>query len=249
MVVPDELLVPCARAMTASMRAFDLLPFTPAPLPPRPGWLVALVCAATFVCVMRRRQQVPVRALARVTALAWAVLLVPWRSAPARVEIHALEVGAGTAVVIEGPGLGTWVFDAGSRDRPDVAREALGPLLRRIDPGSVGVVLSHADRDHESALSWMIERFPPHAFAGALPAHIAERLPHESARIDVARGRTRLPPLRGSASGVELVLERGLDVEGNEGSPRSCWRRRSAAPAAAPGSERRRSRRTDRGSG
>src|SRR6185503_12642991 len=34
--VPDALLEPCARAMTASMRAFDILPFTPAPLPPRP---------------------------------------------------------------------------------------------------------------------------------------------------------------------------------------------------------------------
>jgi beta-lactamase superfamily II metal-dependent hydrolase len=214
MLVPDSLLVPFARATTASMRAFDLLPFTPAPLPPRPMWLVALACVATMLCVGR----VWTRASARLAAVAWAALLLPWRATAARVEIHALDVGAGTAVVIEGPGLGTWVFDAGSRDRPDVAREALGPLLRRMDPGPLGIVLSHSDRDHDAALPWLVERFPPRVFAGALPAHIGERLPHGTAAIDLATGRAWLPMLAGGAPGVGLVLERGLDVEGNEGS-------------------------------
>ena len=218
LLVPDALLDPCAQAMIASMRAFDVLAFTPAPLPPRPFWLVALACAATLHLVHRLRTRERAHAPARVAALAWIALLVPWRAASAGVGIHALDVGAGTAVVIEGPGLGTWVFDAGSRDRPDVAREALGPLLRKLDPGPVGIVLSHADRDHDAAMPWLVERYPPRVFAGALPAHLAERLPHGAARIDVASGRVRLPALAGSVEGVELVLERGLEAEGNEGS-------------------------------
>jgi competence protein ComEC len=240
-VVPDSVLVPCARAMTASMRAFDVLPLTPTPLPPRPGWLVALACLATFHALSKWTQApsreesssrssaklAPLQSafvalthapwIARVAAFAWIALLVPWSATPARVQIQALDVGAGTAVVIEGPGLGTWVFDAGSRDRPDVAREALGPLLRRLDPGPVGIVLSHSDRDHESALPWLVERFPPRAFAGALPAHLAERLPHGCALIDLATGRARLPALSGGAASVDLWRERALDVEGNEG--------------------------------
>jgi beta-lactamase superfamily II metal-dependent hydrolase len=110
--------------------------------------------------------------------------------------------------------LGTWIFDAGSRDRPDVAREALGPYLRRLDVGRVSVVLSHSDRDHDSALPWLVERFPPDVWAGALPAHFGERLPHTTRVVDLASGRMRLARSRYE----ELWLERGLDVEGNEGS-------------------------------
>lgn len=229
-LVPEAALTPFADAMTASMRAFDALPFTPAGLPPRPmGW-VLFACVATFVALwdvdrrdLDRRDDLRRGGLRRgrawrVAAATWAVVIVPWNPAPARVEVHALDVGAGTAVVIDGPGLGTWIFDAGSRDRPDVAREAVGPLLRHLDPGSIGVVLSHEDTDHDGALPWIVERFDVAVFAGARPAHVDERLPHTCARIDARPGRVPLPALRGDAAGVQADLERGLAVEGNEGS-------------------------------
>jgi competence protein ComEC len=201
-LVPDAFLDLCARAMVASMQLFDLLPGTPEPLPPRSAWLVAAACALTFVALRRGLASGP----GRVAALAWAIVLVPASPTSARVEVRALDVGAGTAVVLEGPGLGTWVFDAGSRDRQDVAREALGPLLRRLDPGTIGVVLSHADRDHDGALGWLVERYPPRCFAGALPARLVERLPHDSARLALETGALRLA----GGADTALVLERAL---------------------------------------
>src|SRR5207237_1260958 len=84
----------------------------------------------------------------RAAALLTAVLILPWSLAPRRFELWTLDVGAGTATVLRGPGIGTWIFDAGSRDRPDVAREALAPLLRDLDVGRLGIALSHTDRDH-----------------------------------------------------------------------------------------------------
>ncbi|MBL8859401.1 MAG: ComEC/Rec2 family competence protein [Planctomycetes bacterium] len=214
--VPEAALDACAHAMIASMQWFDALPCTPAPLPPRPEWLLCAACALTFAALRGARR----RAFARCAALAWASVLVPWSAPSARVTLHALDVGAGTAVVVEGGGLGTWVFDAGSRSRPDVAREALGPLLRSLEPSSIGIVLSHADRDHDGALGWLIDRYPPQIFAGALPAHLAERLPHTTRTLALTTGEMHLPPLGRGGAAAGLVLQRALATvaSDNEGS-------------------------------
>lgn len=223
-LVPECCLVPLARAMRVSMQMCDTLPGTPEPLPPRPFLLVAVAVVAGFVVVAHgshapRDQNghgetnaaTRRRAWAlRVALLATALLVVPWRATPARVQFHVLDVGAGTAVVIDGPGVGTWVFDAGSRDRGDVAREALAPLLARLEPGRVGVVLSHEDRDHDEALDWLVERYEVPVFAGARPARIEARLARSVARLDVAPGRAPLPALLGPIAGVDMALERGL---------------------------------------
>jgi beta-lactamase superfamily II metal-dependent hydrolase len=214
-LAPDLLLDPCAHAMKTSMQLFDLLPGTPAPLAPRPLFALALAVALTFVALRGFRRS---RWVGRCAALVWAALLVPWAAAPAKLELWMLDVGAGTATVMRAPGLGTWIFDAGSRDRPDVAREAVGPLLRRLDVAHVGIALSHLDRDHDSGLAWVVERFPPRVWAGALPLEQGARLPHETLRLDLGAGRIDLPPLAGAIPGVRLCLERGLDVPGNEGS-------------------------------
>lgn len=131
--------------------------------------------------------------------------------------MHALDVGAGTCAVVRAPGLGTWVFDAGSRDRTEVARAALGPLLRALDAGTIGVVVSHADSDHDGAIPWLVARHRVAACAGALPAQAAERLAHSVPRLDVGGGRAALPALQGSCHG-QAWLERGIDAPGNEGS-------------------------------
>ncbi len=67
------------------------------------------------------------------------------------------ELGHGTAAIVRTPDRGTWLFDAGSRDRPDVARQALGPALAGWECGPVSVVLSHQDRDHDAALAWLCQ--------------------------------------------------------------------------------------------
>lgn len=216
-IVPDVVLVAPSRAILATLRAFDALPGTPDPLPPRPTWFVAAAVALAFAALLAR-SDVARGASARAAALAFAILLVPWTTAPRALEVHALDVGHGTCCIVRAPGLGTWVFDAGSRDRAQVARAALGPALRAFDVGRVGVVLSHPDRDHDGALPWLVGRFDAAAYCGALPAQVAERLPHTVPRTDLATGRVALPALQGSCRGVDAWLERGLDVPGNEGS-------------------------------
>lgn len=215
--VPELLLVAPARAMTASLRLFDALPGTPEPLPPRPVWLVGAAVALAFAA-LTLRSDVTRRRAARASAVLFAVLLVPWTTAPRALEIHALDVGHGTCCIVRAPGLGTWVFDAGSRDRTEVARAALAPALRAWDVGRLGVVLSHPDRDHDGAVPWLVGRFDVAAYAGALPAQVAERLPHTAPHLDLARGRMELPGLQGSCPGVAAWIERGAPVSGNEGS-------------------------------
>lgn len=216
-LVPDFVLVLPAQAILGALRAFDALPGTPDAMPPRPFGLVFAAVALAFTALVTR-SSAGRPACARAAALVFALLLVPWTTAPRTLEVHALDVGHGTCCIVRAPGLGTWIFDAGSRDRAEVARAALGPALRAFDAGRIGVVLSHPDRDHDGALPWLVSRFDVAAYAGALPAHVSERLPHTVPRLDTPAGRISLPALQGSCPGVEAWLERGLDVAGNEGS-------------------------------
>jgi beta-lactamase superfamily II metal-dependent hydrolase len=154
------------------------------------------------------------RSRARAAAALGAALLLPWRPAPRALELVALDVGHGTAVAFRAPGAGTWVFDAGSRDRPAAARRAIGARLRLWEAGPVGVVCSHGDRDHDGALGWLLERHPPRRWLGALSARDRVRLPHTAAALDVGRGALLLD----AGGGLALELSRGAEVAGNEGS-------------------------------
>jgi beta-lactamase superfamily II metal-dependent hydrolase len=223
--VPQLLLDLPARAMLLDLQLFDALPCIPDPPPTRPLWLPLIPTGLLFACVFASRyasrasgRRTGARVAGRAACLAWAALLLPWALAPARLELVALDVGHGTSVAFHWPGSATWIFDAGSKDRPDVAREALLPLLRRWESGAIAVALSHTDRDHDGALPYVIERYPPTVWAGALPAQCAERLPHTTLVFDIAAGRAEVPALSGSRETSRLVLVRGGERPGNEGS-------------------------------
>jgi len=83
-------------------------------------------------------------------------------------------------------------------------------------------VLSHTDRDHDGALPYVIERYPPSVWAGALPAPCAERLPRATLVFDIATGRAEIPVPSGGRRLSRVVLVRGGEQPGNEGS-RSLW--------------------------
>jgi competence protein ComEC len=219
-IVPEALLDALADSMLALLELVDRLPGTPAILPPRPFVCVLLVILLVFGALRGVR-------LCGLFARGLAgVLLLPWSAAPAAFEVHALDVGNGTAVVLRAPGTGVWVFDAGSRDRFGVAGKALAPLLASWEAGPISVVLSHSHRDHRSGLPWLVERYPVRLWAGALPAHLAERLPHTTTVIDGGPGRVDLPA--GGLGGRPQVepparfeLWRGAgesDLSGNETS-------------------------------
>jgi len=199
-----------AALLIALLEAADGLPGTPTPLPPRPTALLFGLVALGFVALEVRRLRRPVLA-------GWALVLFPWSLAPAGLELHALDVGHGSAIALRAPGLPALVFDAGSRDRRGLYQEALAPLLRTWDVARVTFALSHAHMDHQSGLPRLIERFPPALYLGARPAHVAERLPHDTLRLDAGPGRTHLATAAPEVP-LELAWLRGDNRTGNEGS-------------------------------
>jgi len=218
-LLPGALFALPARGLAAVLERVDALPATPIPLPARPQAAVVSAVVLTLLA-LRRGSGGSRRALGPAAALAWAVLLLPWTPAPRGLEVQALDVGHGTAVVLRAPGVGCWIFDAGSRDRVRVARGALAPLLAQWEVVRPGVVLSHGDADHSGALGWLVERYTPHTWAGALPAPLVERLPHTVRRVDLDAGSVRLAatPALAPRPALGLDLLRGRPGEDNEGS-------------------------------
>ena len=216
----SSLLSPAAELLGGLLHLADGLPGTPVALPARPVALVALAVLGSFL-VLRWGPGIrtPGRARTRhlltsATALAWAALLLPWTAAPAQVEVVALDVGHGTGIAMRLPSGQVWLFDGGTRDRLGLYRQAYAPLLAEWDAGRPTVVLSHADQDHWSGLSDLLERHPPRAWLGHLPADLAGRLPDDCATLDLSAGRLSLPP----DGATRLELLRGGPLAGNEGS-------------------------------
>jgi len=207
--VPSAWLDVPADLLLGLLRLLDRLPGTPVLLPERPAWALALVAGLAFVALARAQRPAERAALA---GFGW--LLLPWQPTPARLELVALDVGHGSAVVVRTPGEPPWIFDAGTRDRSGLARHALAPLLRRWDGGAPVVCLSHADRDHHSALDWVAERSAPARWIGARPPGPFSPGKRDVPRTDLASGRVELP----SRGPVRFFLSRGLAQDGNEGS-------------------------------
>ncbi len=208
-----------SRFLVTSLELWDRLPGTPTPLPPRPVPLLWLAVTAVFILLRwpGGRSAAGRRHLARAAALAWGLLLLPWAAGPRGLEVYALDVGHGTAVLVRAPGEPACLVDAGSRDRPGVAREALAPLLRSWEVRELTVILTHGDLDHAGALPWLVARFPARLWAGAPPPPgMTSGFPDE--RLDLVRGRCGLPARRPGPQAPALVLLRGLDQTGNEGS-------------------------------
>ncbi len=202
-----------ARALYALLEFGDALPGTPLLLPPRP--FAALLLATALVFLGLRHAGSLSGVARRAAALAWGLCLLPWSAAPRGLELHMLDVGHGSALVLRAPGLEALVFDAGSRDRRGLAREALLPLLARWEVAQASVLLSHPDHDHASGLARLSERVRIARWLGAEPAQGPVRLPHDALEIDLAQGRLHVGA---PCPELSLALLRGSEARGNEGS-------------------------------
>lgn len=204
-------------AMLWLLERFDALGGTAVLLPERPGWWIALASFAALVVLARPRARW-CSLLAQATALAWALTLVPWTTAPARLEVTALDVGHGTCAVVRAPGLGLIVFDAGSTTHNGLDRDALRPLLARLDPAPGLLVLSHTDADHRSALGWLATRLRWRRIAGAWPSGLEAPAPRDLlATAPTALVRTGARAAIGGPS-ARWTLLRGSTGPGNGGS-------------------------------
>jgi len=215
-----KVLGPAGELLTRLFTWGDGLPGTPIALPPRPALLLWLPLIALLAAHLlktgsprmtsgaKRRAQ---HWLEATSALLAALVLIPWKPTPPAPEVFALDIGHGTACVLRLETGATWIFDAGTRDRVGVWRQALGPLLATWDAGAPHVILTHADRDHWSALPQLAQRRPPALWAGHVEPEVA--LDPSTRRIDIEEGATHLPSGR-----TRLTLLRGGVFPGNEGS-------------------------------
>lgn len=91
-----------------------------------------------------------------------ALLWVPARPVPGDWELHALDVGQGSALVLQ-TATHVLVYDTGVRYSPDAdaAQRALLPFLRAKGIRSIDVlVVSHGDLDHVGGLRSVLEAVP-----------------------------------------------------------------------------------------
>ena len=172
----------------------DALPLTPLVLPHRP---LALVLVLTLFGPGLARAAAP-----RLGWLLLAGLLAPSRPRTPHLTVEALAVGHGTAVLVETPDLGVWVFDCGSSDRTGPGR-ATARALASAGAGWIGLVTSHGDADHTGGRGVLTER---------VEVRVRSGWPGQGP--DARTGTTLLA--QGPRS--RLTLLRGTQLEGNEGS-------------------------------
>ena len=188
------------------LQAIDRLPLTPLNLPPRPALLVILLGLLAMLALRQRAGST------RPALLLAGVLLLPWATRARSLQLQVLDVGHGTAAVLEVPRFGLLVFDGGSRDRIGVGR-ALQRVLWDREADRVTYLTSHTDRDHTGALPWLARRFEAKQWWGLFPPDVSRNVLH-GAHWDPAEGRVLLH------QGAQLRLEllRGSSLGGNEGS-------------------------------
>jgi predicted membrane metal-binding protein len=176
-LVPTGLLVALLDTLVASLAWFDRAPGSPLVLPVIPtAWLVFAAVGALGALALAPRLARGPRLAA--LALSHASLALPMAAPPGEataLEVVPLDVGDGRAVLLRAPGAGVWLIDAGSRDRPGVARRAVLPTLRAWRTRTLGVVLTAPDAAHGGALPWLTERFHVHTWLGAPPEAVGAR--------------------------------------------------------------------------
>lgn len=205
-----ELASDLVQLLISLLAQLDRLPLTPLPLPARPFLLIAFASTAVLLAAATRSVW-----WKRAAALAFGLLLVPWTAAPRGLEYELLDVGHGCALLVRAPGLPCLLFDAGSRDRRYLYREALAPLLASWEVADPVIALTHNDRDHASGLAKLVERYPPRQWLGELPEELRGRLPAACTHLDLPAGSLEYEAPRGATS---ISLLRGRKESGNEGS-------------------------------
>ncbi|MEZ6020587.1 MAG: ComEC/Rec2 family competence protein, partial [Planctomycetota bacterium] len=215
-LVPTLLPLTLARwpleSMVWMLDAWDRGPGTPQLLASHAGPALAVAALAAFGLRLGYQKGPCLRTMFLAAGAAF-VPLHPW---PNELVVHVCDVGHGTAIVAQLPCGCTLLYDAGSRDRLSVARRALLPLLRELNPGPVLLALSHVQRDHAGAFAQVAPRLNVTGCAGPIQEVVPARdLPAGSAlRCD--RGRATWTCC--ARSECRLTWLHGLDVPGNEGS-------------------------------
>ena len=131
---------------------------------PKPSALWAVATLAIFIALFlgrfrRRRLALTACLLVSITWL-YAPSLPLFKPAPPALSVRMLSVGAGSCYVIQS-GNQTWMFDCGSSSYPDITPRTVAPALDALGIQHIHtLVISHADTDHYSGVTDLIEHIP-----------------------------------------------------------------------------------------
>jgi len=153
-----------AEAMARTVEMAAWLPHPAADLRPLgPAW-VAIAYAAVVLIILHRRLRLGrlwVGAAAACLIAATVVAQLP-ADAPDAAELHVLDVGAGSCMVLAAPDGKTMVFDAGSLGRADCGENVLLPFLRHQRLALPhAAAISHANADHYNGIAALLDRGVP----------------------------------------------------------------------------------------
>jgi competence protein ComEC len=161
-----------------------------APVVPAPPWPCLALFTLGLLALARRRRSWPVPCLGAV--LLQAVLVL---HPPSSLRATFLDVGQGDATVLELPGGGVIVVDAGGlgEHAPDPGERVVVPFLQRRGHRHIDLlVASHPHPDHVGGLAAVLERLPVRRL-WAVPPGAAESIDPAWARVLATARRLHVP--------------------------------------------------------
>ncbi len=169
LIVPEncsQLFVCCFEGMNSFvnflLRTIDLFPGTPLFAPQIPAIAIALFCFAILLWLRRKALWTWISCLVLGIGI-WTIS----NTEKNFLQLDLFDVGHGNAILLRLPNQDSLFFDAGSLDRPDLARSILFPFIQKEKiPRIDFFVLSHSDSDHRNALPELLTRIPIHQFVG-----------------------------------------------------------------------------------
>jgi competence protein ComEC len=145
-----------------AVKLFAALDFTEVMIGHVPVWLVVLYCAfVPFAFFVHFRRPSVKKAVCAVMAVMLAAFIggVKWqRTHRGDLILTCLDVSHGQAIMVEFPGGGNAMFDAGSLHKSDIGRRIVGPFLDYGGISSIDAVfVSHNDIDHVNGIPEVVE--------------------------------------------------------------------------------------------
>ena len=160
--VPASLLEHTAALQNAFIHAWAQIPGVELSAPTPPLWCLAAYCGGLVALALGRPRA---RAVPLIGAGFFGILFAGGPRADGRLQLHALDVGQGDALVLVSPHGRVAVIDTGpgQDDGWSGGRDVVAPFLwsrgfARIDL----LVMSHAHADHIGGASWLARTFKAH---------------------------------------------------------------------------------------
>lgn len=196
-------------------------------LPPPPALVLALAFAGILLALGGRRLRR--LALASIMVLTFRLVAAGRTTLPppGTLEVTALDVGQGDAILVRLPTGLTALIDAGGfpGSNFDVGARVVGPALRSMGILRLDLlILTHAHTDHIGGASAVLREFAPRAlWFGAVPPDdpMVRRLLRQSEELDIPV----VFPRRGvvlsfGGSRLQVLNPAGVDPRGREGANR-----------------------------